>query len=274
MTQSVFKICQGNRHIFLRIQCRTNRSKKMRILRNDRMLIIQFQSPDKRRLELGKEMQRTAKECYMTTDRFTAGKTGNRLVYNCLENRCRQVFLRCALVDQRLDIRLCKYTAAGSDRIKCFVIFCIFIQTGSICLKQGCHLVDKGTCTSGTDTVHSLFNVSTLKIDDLGILTAKLNRNICLRCDLLQRSRNRDNLLHERDFQMVRKCQTTRTCDHRAECHLSKFCMGFLQQISQCFLDVCKMTFVICKQKLIVFIKNRNLYCSRSDINSQCVCIQ
>ena len=89
----------------------------MRILRNDRMLIIQFQSSDKRRLELGKEMQRTAKECYMTTDRFTAGKTGNRLVYNCLENRCRQVFLRCALVDQRLDIRLCKYTAAGSDRI-------------------------------------------------------------------------------------------------------------------------------------------------------------
>ena len=81
-------------------------------------------------------MQRTAQKCHMSTDWLTTGKTGNRLIDNCLENRCRKVFFRRTFIDQRLDIRLRKYTASCSDRIKCLVILCIFVQTGSICLQK------------------------------------------------------------------------------------------------------------------------------------------
>ena len=40
----------------------------------------------------------------MTADRFSAGKSTDGLVDNCLENRSRQVFFGSTVVDQRLDI--------------------------------------------------------------------------------------------------------------------------------------------------------------------------
>ena len=121
----------------------------------------------------------------MAADRFAAGQTADGLVDNCLENRSRQIFLGGTFVDQRLDIGFCKYAAAGGNRIDCLVIFGIFIQTGSVCLKQGSHLVNKRTGTAGTDAVHTLFDIAAFKINDLGILAAKLDGYICLWCIML-----------------------------------------------------------------------------------------
>ena len=53
-------------------------------------------------------------------------------------------------------------------------------------LKQRCHLINKGAGTASADTVHSLLNIPALKINDLGILAAQLDRNIRLWCKLLQ----------------------------------------------------------------------------------------
>ncbi len=72
--------------------------------------------------QLGQEVKRTAEKCNMTADRFSAGKTGDGLVYNCLENRSGQILLGCTVVDQRLDVSFGKYTAAGCDRVERFVI--------------------------------------------------------------------------------------------------------------------------------------------------------
>ena len=121
----------------------------------------------------------------MTADRLTACQTGDGLVHHSLENRSRQVFLGSTFVDQRLDICLGKYTASGGDRINCLIILCVFVQSGCICLDEGCHLVDKRTCTTGTDTVHTLFHITALEINDLRILTAKLDSNIGLWCIVL-----------------------------------------------------------------------------------------
>ena len=121
----------------------------------------------------------------MTTDRFSTGKTTDGLIHNSLENGCGKVFFSGTIVDQWLDICLGKYTAARSDRVQCFVIFSVFIQTGSICLKKRCHLVNERTCTTGTDTIHTLFYISTLKINDLRIFSTKLNCYICLRSVIL-----------------------------------------------------------------------------------------
>ena len=43
-------------------------------------------------------------------------KTGNGLVYNCLENGSGKILLGGTIVDQRLDVSLGKYTAAGCDK--------------------------------------------------------------------------------------------------------------------------------------------------------------
>ena len=77
-------------------------------------------------------MQRTAEECYVSTDRLAAGKAADGLVYNRLENRGCKVLTGRAVIDQRLDIGLCEYAAAGSDRVDRLIILCIFIQTGGI----------------------------------------------------------------------------------------------------------------------------------------------
>ena len=188
MAKSVFEFCQGNGHILLCIQCRANCSKQMRIVRNDRMLLIQFQCSDKRFFQFRKEMQRSSQECHMTTDWFTTCQSRNRLIDYCLENRRRKILLCCTIVDQRLNICLCKHTTSCSNRIKSLVILRIFVQSRCICLKQRCHLINEGASTTGADTIHSLFNISALKINDLGILAAKFDRNIRLWCKLLQRS--------------------------------------------------------------------------------------
>ena len=72
-------------------------------------------------------MQRTAKKCDMTADRFSAGKTTDGLVDNCLENRSRQVFFGSTVVDQRLNVRFGKYTTTCGNWINCLIISSVFI---------------------------------------------------------------------------------------------------------------------------------------------------
>ena len=192
-------------------------------------------------------MKRAAKEGYVPTDWFAAGKTTDGLVYNCLEDRSRQIFSGCTFIDQGLDICLCKYTAAGSNRIDRFIILGIFIQTAGVCLDQGSHLVDEGTGTAGADTIHSLLDIATLKIDDLGILTTKFNGYVGLRSGVLQSGRYGDNLLYKRNIEVFGQCQTTGTGNHRAELDLSEFFVCFMKQIGKCLADVCEMTLIIGK---------------------------
>ena len=57
----------------------------------------------------------------------TSGAKIDGLVDDCLENRSRQVFFGSTVIDQRLDICLGKYTAAGRDGVEGFIIFRIFV---------------------------------------------------------------------------------------------------------------------------------------------------
>ena len=219
---------KGYGSILLCIHSRSHGCEKVGVLRQDGMFIIQLQSTDKGLTQFRKKMERAAKESYMSTDRLSAGKTGNGLVYHCLKNGSRKIFFGSTFINQRLDVCFCKNTASGSDRIKGFVIPGIFIQACSICLQKGSHLINKGSCTSCTDPVHTLFNIAAFKINDLGILAAKLNGNVCLRRDLLKSSGNCNDLLDEWNLQMVGKCQTAGTSDHRMESQLSKLVISLL----------------------------------------------
>ena len=72
-------------------------------------------------------MKRTAKKGDISPDRLAAGQAPDGLVDNCLENRSGEIFPGSPLVDQRLDIRLGKYAAAGRNGVDHLVIFGIFI---------------------------------------------------------------------------------------------------------------------------------------------------
>ena len=129
-------------------------------------------------------MKRSAKKSHMSTDRLSAGQTGDRLIDNSLENGSGKILFGGAIVDQRLDIRFGKDSAAGSDGVQCAVVFCIFIQAYGVRLQKRSHLVDKRSGSAGADTVHTLFDVSAFKIDDLGVLAAQLDGDIRLGSDL------------------------------------------------------------------------------------------
>ena len=179
------------------------------------MFIIQLQCADKCFPQFRKKMQRTAQKCDMAANRLSAGKTADRLIHNSLKDGRGKVFLGGTFVDQWLDIRFCKYTAACGNRIECFVILCIFIQTQRIGLEKRGHLINKRTGTSGADPIHTLFDISVLKINDLRVFAAKLDGYIRLRSIILKGGRHGNDFLYERNTQMLCQSQSAGTGDHR-----------------------------------------------------------
>ena len=203
----------------------------MGMIRGNDVLIIQIQCTDKCLAQFGEKMQRSAKECNVSANRFTACKTTDSLVDNCLENGGSQIFSCSTVIDEWLDIRLCKYTAASGDGVHGFVIFCIFVKTGSVCLKKRCHLVNKRTCTTGTDTIHTLLNIPAFKINDFSIFTAELNSYIGLRSVVLKSRGYGYDFLNERYPQMLGKCQSARSSDDRRDVDGTKFMNGTTKKI-------------------------------------------
>ena len=94
-------------------------------------------------------------------------------------------------------------------------MFCIFIKTCGIGLKKRCHLIDEGTGTSGTDTVHTLFHITAFKINDFCILTAQFDGNISFRRISLQCLSNGNHFLHKRYVQILSQSKPTGSGDYR-----------------------------------------------------------
>ena len=217
----------------------------MGVFRSDNVLVVQLQGADKSRLQLGKKVKGAAQERHMAADGFSAGKAADSLVYHCLKNRRRQVFLCRALIDQRLNVRFCKYTAAGRDGVKGMIVFGILVQAGSVRLKKRSHLVNEGACTAGADAVHTLFHIAALKINDFRVLAAQLNSHIGLGRCFFKGCRYGHNLLDEGHFQVPCQSQAAGTGDSRVYSQVAKLPFRLFQKIGQGLLDICEMTLVI-----------------------------
>ena len=216
-------------------------------------------------------MKRSSQKCHMSADRLSAGQAADGLIDHCLENGCRKILLGRAVVDQRLNVRLRKYAAAGRNGIQRLVILCIFVQPRRIGLQQRCHLVDKGAGSSGADAVHPLLHVSVFKIDNLRVLAAKLDRHVRFRSQLLQGRGNGDNLLHKGDAQMVCKGQAAGAGDHGMQGQITQLLPALLKKLGQGFLYICKMPFIIGKKDVVRFIQDGDLYCGGTDVDSKTV---
>ena len=69
---------------------------------------------------------------------------------------------------------------------------------------------------------------------------------------------------------MVGKSQTAGTGDHRMESHLAILVKRFLKKVCKGFLNVRKMSLVICENEIFILIQNSDFYSSGTDIDSQC----
>ncbi len=217
----------------------------MGVLRIHNGLRRQLQGTDKAGLKLRQEMQGAAQESHMTADRLAAGQTTDGLIDDSLEDGYGQVLLGGTLIDQGLDIRFGKNAAAGRDLVDGLIVSGILIQACRICFKKAGHLVNKRTCTAGTDSVHTLFHIAVLEIDDFGILAAELNRHIRLRREMAERCGNRDDLLNKRNIDIFGNGHAAGAGDHGMQLDIPKLIVSFADQVQKRFADVGEMPLII-----------------------------
>ena len=249
-----------------------HRREEMGVLRHDRMLIVELQGADECLSKLGQEVKRSSEERNVAADRLAARKSADRLIDDCLENRCGQIRLGGALIDQRLNIGLGKYTAARRDGVERLVILRVLIQAGSIRLKKRRHLVNKRAGTSGADAVHALLNISVFKVNDLRVLAAQLNRHICLRRKELQRCGNGDDLLGKRHLQVLCQGKSSGSGDDRSRGNVSELFASFSKQRCERGLDIGVMALIIREQQLELRVQHRDLDRRGTDIDSKGIC--
>ena len=167
----------------------------------------------------------------MSFDLVTAGKAGNGLVYHGLEYGCCQIGKRCTLVDQRLYIRLCEYSAPCCDGIDGIEVLCGFVQSVSVGVKQYGHLVNERSGASCAGTVHPLLHGGAEE-GDLSVLTAQLDDAVCLRDQVLYGYGAGNHFLFKRKLQALSQLKTAGSGDD----HLYLLVPSLLKDVLQEFL--------------------------------------
>ena len=184
-------------------------------------LVRQLQRADEGGLELGQKVQRPAQKRNVAADGLAAGKARDRLVDDCLKDRGGKVGLCRALVDEGLDVRLGEHAAARGDGVDLLVVRGLAVKARGVGLQKSGHLVDERAGAAGADAVHSLFQPA-FEVDDLGVLAAKLDGDVHLRGDALERLRHGDDLLHEGNAQRLGKIDRARARGAQRKCTLAK----------------------------------------------------
>ena len=184
----------------VRTESRTCCHKQLGIFWNDNFIVFEFKRFDKAAAKLIHKVKRSAKKSNVSADWLSAGKTGNRLVYYSLINGSCNILTARTFVYKRLNVRLCKNTAACCNRINSRCILGKNVQSGCICFQKCRHLVNERTCSAGASTVHTLFNAA-CKIRNLSIFSAKFNYNVCLRNEFFYCGSSGYDFLNKRNVQ-------------------------------------------------------------------------
>ena len=123
----------------------------------DDILRRQVQRADEGLFQLRQEVQRAAEERDAAADGLAAGKAGDGLVDDGLKDGGGQIRQRCALVDERLDVRLGEHAAARGDGVELrdSPAAARFSPCG-VRLQERGHLVDERAGAACADAVHAL----------------------------------------------------------------------------------------------------------------------
>ena len=119
----------------------------------------------------GLECQRASEERHLPVDRAAARETGNRLIHHRLENRQRDVCVRRAFIQKRLDVRLRKDAAARRDGIHPLCLLGELPEARRVHRKERRHTVDESPRPAGASAIHALIHPAA-QVGDLLILAA------------------------------------------------------------------------------------------------------
>ena len=152
-------------------------------------------------------MQRTTEEDDLAADRTSTGQAGDALGGDGLHDRRREVFMTRTLVDEGLEVRLGEHTTARRDGVNGVGTRCQVVEASGVGVEQGGHLVDEGTRSAGTRTIHALLG-DRLEVSDLGILAAELQEDVGVRVPVLDGRGLGHDLLDECEAQGLGGSQT------------------------------------------------------------------
>ena len=213
--------------------------------REVRVLIIQTERLLKALLEALEEEQRAAEEQHIALDLAALCEAGDGLVDDRLKNRGCDILLACALIEQRLDVRLGEHAAARSDGVDALRALREMVKLGRGNVEQYRHLVDERAGAAGAGTVHALFQLTGQK-DDLRVLAAELDDDVCRRhvhADRLARSKD---LLNEVDVRRLGNAETGRAGDRAVDRRiLADQPARGANQLDSLFAHLGKMAFIV-----------------------------
>ena len=194
--------------------------------------------------KLRKEVQRAAEEHDVSADGATASKACNGLGCDRAEDRGREVLVRGALVDQWLDIRFREDTAARGDRVELSVRFGQRVQSRGVGVEQRGHLVDEGSGSTRTGSVHSLLRRG-VQVGELGVFAAQLNNDVHFWVESLSGFRSRDNFLNEGDAHCSGCRQSARTGDRSLDDQSGVDVLDVLEKVSEFGANICVVAAIV-----------------------------
>ena len=126
---------------------------------------------------------------------------------------------------------------------------------------------------TGANSVHSLFD-TVAKVDDLGILTAKLDCNVGLRSNLLKSRCHSHDLLDKLYIQSLAEIDRARTRYLHLQATLAELFLGLKQKLCQRFLRMSTMTAVLAVYYVVLSVHDDELYCRGVDVYSCTIFLQ
>ena len=198
--------------IFRRARCDGKRGKVGEV----GVCVVQPQGFLETVLQALEEEQRAAEEQHIALDLASLREAGDRLVDHGLENRCRDVLLARAVIEERLDVRLGEHAAAGCDGIDLLCVLGKFVQLGRRHVEQHRHLVDEGARAARARAVHALLQLAGQE-HDLGVLAAQLDDHVRLRHVHADRLAGGKHFLHEVDVRGLGDAEARRARDRTAQ---------------------------------------------------------
>ena len=205
--------------------------------------------------ELREEVQRAAEEHDVSADGATASQTCNGLSCDRAEDRGREVLVRGALVDQWLDIRFRKDTAARGDGVKLGVCFGQRIEPRSIGVEKRGHLVDKGSGSTRAGSVHTLLGGG-VKVGELGIFTTQFDNDVNFWVESLSGFRSCDDFLDEGDFHCSSGRQTTRAGDRGLDDQSRVNVLDVFKEVSEFGANICVVATIVGEEDAIAIQDN------------------
>ncbi len=201
------------------------------------------------------EVQRAAKEHDVSADGATTGKTRNGLGCDRAEDRGRKVLVRSALVDQRLNIRFRKDAAARGDRVELSVRFGQRVQSRGVGVEQCGHLVNEGTGSTRTGSIHALFRGG-VKVGKFCVFTTQFDNDVHFWVESLSGFCSRDNFLNEGDAHCAGCRQAARTGDRGLDDQSRVAVLDVFEEVSEFGANICVVAAIVGEEDAIAVQDN------------------